>query len=86
MASEEYIHQLISQGQNRLNICPNCFANGTRERLCKNAVFLRPENVLVCCWLGDKHEITQEEFRRKVREMTENNKGTICLKNNIGDK
>ena len=83
--SEEYFNQLISQGQDSLNICPNCFANG-RERLCKNAVYLRPENVMVCCWLGDKHEITQEEFRRKVREMTERNKGTGCLKNDIGDK
>ena len=85
MSSEEYFNQLIAQGQDFLNICPGCFASGERERFCKNMVYLRPENVLVCCWLGDKHEITQAQFCRKVHGMIKHNPGTVCLKNEIGD-
>ena len=64
MTSRKYIEQLLEQGQ--VNICPECFKTGKREEFCTNAVVLLPEKVLVCCYLGDKHEITAEEFEKKV--------------------
>ena len=64
MPRQEYINELLKQGQ--LNICPECFKNGERKQFCTNAVVLLPEKVLVCCHLGDKHEITAEEFEKKV--------------------
>ena len=69
MPSQQYFDTLIKQGQDNLHICPDCFASGTRKRFCTNAVVLMPEKVIVCCYLGDKHEISRTEFRKKVREM-----------------
>ena len=69
-AEEQYTEQLLSQGQDNLNICPECFANNKRrKRCCKNMVVLLPDNVLVCCYLGDKNEITKAKFKKKVREL-----------------
>jgi len=63
----EYFDELLKQGQ--VNICPSCFKEGARKHLCPNAVFLMPEKVLVCCYLGDKHEITTKKFNKKVKQM-----------------
>jgi len=69
-AEETYTEQLLSQGQDNLNICPECFANNKqRKRCCKNMVVLVPDNVMVCCYLGDKNEITKAKFKKKVREL-----------------
>ena len=65
----KYIEELLSQGRSALNICPTCFASGTRKYMCTNAVLLMPEKVMVCCYLGNKHELSRKEFRQKVREM-----------------
>ena len=68
--NSEYIDQLLSQGDGNLNICPDCFESGVRKFCCKNLVVLRvPETVLVCCYLGDKHELTRKAFRKKVKEL-----------------
>jgi hypothetical protein len=69
MNANNYINELLSQGQGNLNICPECFARGQRKYVCANMVYLIPENVLVCCYLGDKHELPRMEFRKKVRDM-----------------
>ena len=70
LKEETYTEQLLSQGQDNLNICPECFANNKqRKRCCKNMVVLVPDNVLVCCYLGDKNEITKAKFKKKVREL-----------------
>ena len=70
LKEETYMEQLLSQGQDNLNICPECFANNKqRKRCCKNMVVLVPDNVLVCCYLGDKNEITKAKFKKKVREL-----------------
>jgi hypothetical protein len=63
---DRYFDELLSQGNNNLNICPTCFRRGVRTPNCKNGVILLPEKVLVCCWLGDKHEISKEAFEAKV--------------------
>ena len=69
-AEETYMEQRLSQGQDNLNICPECFANNKqRKRCCKNMVVLVPDNVMVCCYLGDKNEITKAKFKKKVREL-----------------
>jgi hypothetical protein len=65
---DAYINELLSQGQENLNICPKCFG-GERKYLCTNMVILMPEQVLVCCYLGDKHELSRKAFRKKVREL-----------------
>ncbi len=67
MPSKEYLEQLLQQGQ--VNICPKCFKAGKREKFCTNAVVLQPENVLVCCYLGNKNEITTEEFQKKIEDL-----------------
>ena len=70
LKEETYMEQLLSQGQDNLNICPECFANNKqRKRCCKNMVVLVPDNVMVCCYLGDKNEITKAKFKKKVREL-----------------
>jgi hypothetical protein len=69
-----YIDALLSQGQGKLNICPECFDRGSRKYLCTNAVVLMPEKVLVCCYLGDKHDLSRKEFRKKVRDMKKKKK------------
>ena len=70
LKEETYMEQLLSQGQDNLNICPECFANNKqRKRCCKNMVVLAPDNVMVCCYLGDKNEITKAKFKKKVREL-----------------
>ena len=66
---ETYFTDLLSQGAGNMNICPTCFANGRRARYCPNAVVLMPQKVLVCCYLGDKNEISKAKFKKKVREM-----------------
>jgi hypothetical protein len=71
---ENYIEKLLQQGQGNLNICPDCFQRGERKPYCTNMVVLLPENVMVCCYLGDKHEITRKEFRKNVRDMTKKSK------------
>ena len=62
-----HIDELLKQGQ--VNICPSCFKTGTRKRFCRNMVLLLPEKVLVCCCLGDKHEIAEKMFKKKVEAM-----------------
>ena len=65
---ENYLKQLMGQGQENLNICPECFKNGQRKKYCTNVVLLRPEMVPVCCYLGDKHELSKNVFEKKVRD------------------
>ena len=62
---EKYARQLYEQPQK--NICPKCYANGSRKRHCKNMVLL--DDKLVCCWLGDRDEISEAAFQAKIREM-----------------
>jgi hypothetical protein len=63
-----YFDALIAQGDT--SICPECFRNNrTRRRCCKNAVLLMPQEVLVCCYLGDKNDITEAQFNRKCAEL-----------------
>ncbi len=64
-----YFTELLSQGQENLNICPTCFKNQKRKKCCTNMVMLCPEKVLVCCYLGDKHEISKNAFKKKIKEM-----------------
>ena len=66
---ETYFAKLMTQGTDNLNICPTFFAAGKRKKLCSCPVLLSPESVIVCCYLGDKHEITEKEFVKKVAEM-----------------
>ena len=61
-----YLRTLLAQGQENLNICPTCFRRGERNPGCTNLVVLMPEKVLVCCCLGNKHEVTEEEFEAQV--------------------
>ncbi len=38
--------------------------------MCKNMVIIHdPELELVCCWLGDKNDISEEAFARKLEEV-----------------
>ena len=67
MPSKQYLEELLTQGA--VNICPKCFKAGNREKFCTNAVVIQPENLLVCCYLGDKHELTAQEFRKKVADL-----------------
>jgi len=65
---KEYFSKLVSQGQDKLNICPDCFVQG-RKQYCRNAVYLRENNAMICCWLGEKPVISEKEFNRRVRIM-----------------
>ena len=49
---QEYIKKLLQNGQDNLHICPDCYAAGRRKHLCKNMVFNRSAQALVCCYLG----------------------------------
>ena len=69
---QKYFKELLEQAQ--VNICPTCFRNGTRAPLCTNAVLLMPEEVLVLCCLGNKHEVSKEVFEKKLKEV-QNKKG-----------
>ena len=69
MQKKMYLDKLLAQGQENLNICPNCFQRGWRKKCCTNVVLLKPEMVLVCCWLGDKHELSAKVFKKKVRDL-----------------
>jgi len=60
-----YAARLFAQPEK--NICPQCYANGSRKRCCKNMVMLG--DLLVCCWLGDRDEISEAEFQAKVQEV-----------------
>jgi len=53
-----YIEQLLSQGQDNLNICPSCFKDGNRNPNCTNAVVVKIDGKhrLVCCALGSREE------------------------------
>jgi hypothetical protein len=51
---KEYIKRLLENGQDNLHICPDCYAAGRRKHLCKNMVFNRSAEALVCCYLGLK--------------------------------
>ena len=66
---EWYLKKLLEQGQDNLNICPSCFKNNKRAKLCTNPVVLLPEKVLVCCYLGARNEISSKQFEKKVSEM-----------------
>lgn len=61
----QYIDTLLSQGQDNLNICPNCFQEGKRNPNCTNPVLatIKGEKKLVCCALGElnREEPTLEE-------------------------
>ena len=64
---KEYIDKLLAQENN--TICPSCYEVGERKPLCRNMVLHRGEDgklVLVCCWLGDKHELSPEAFQAKL--------------------
>jgi hypothetical protein len=65
---KEYFADLVSQGQDHLHVCPACFREG-RKKYCRNAVYLREQNAMVCCWLGEKATISEKEFNRRVRIM-----------------
>ena len=52
MKQKEYIKRLLENGQDNLHICPDCYAAGRRKHLCKNMVFNRSAQALVCCYLG----------------------------------
>ena len=67
MPSKQYLELLLKQAQ--VNICPKCFKAGKREKFCTNAVVIQPENLLVCCYLGDKNELTAQEFEKKVEAL-----------------
>jgi hypothetical protein len=62
-----YLRELMKQKD--LGICPTCFKNQQRRRCCTNLVLLMPEKVLVCCYLGDKHSISDQAFNKKIREL-----------------
>jgi hypothetical protein len=64
---KEYINKLLAQENH--TICPSCYEAGERKPLCRNMVLHRKEDgkpALVCCWLGDKHEISPEAFQVKL--------------------
>ena len=64
----DYITRLLAQGQGNLNICPDCLQRGQRKYCCANMVVIHDNGPkLVCCYLGDKHDLTRKEFRKKVR-------------------
>ena len=75
MSSSENVAKVAELFKGRriiyVNICPSCLLLPERKKCCKNAVLLMPEKVLVCCYLGDKHEISHEKFEEKVRELKE---------------
>ena len=65
---DDYITRLLAQGQGNLNICPDCLRRGQRKFCCTNLVVIQDNGTkLVCCYFGDKHELTTKEFRKKVR-------------------
>ena len=68
----QYFKDLVNQGQDNLNICPQCFAANERKKFCINAVYLKQDKVMCCCYLGDKNEITEEAFAQKVRALKAN--------------
>ena len=53
LEQDEYIKRLLENGQDNLHICPDCYAAGRRKHLCKNMVFNRSAQALVCCYLGE---------------------------------
>ena len=80
MSSQEYTDyftSLLANGEDNLHICPSCFEHGRRKHRCTNMVFLL-EDGLVCCYLGDKYEISEEAFSKKVAELKES-RGTQTL-------
>ena len=66
---DDYIKRLLAQGQGLLHICPDCLRRGQRKFCCTNLVVIHDNGTLrnVCCYLGDKHDLTRKEFRKKVR-------------------
>ena len=64
----EYLAQLLAPSEK--NICPSCFAAQRRKKYGRNMVVIEDNGPkLVCCWLGDKDEITPEAFAKKVEKM-----------------
>jgi hypothetical protein len=66
----EYIKRLLENGQDNLHICPDCYAAGRRKHLCKNMVFNKSAQALVCCYLGLKEveeNVTLEDATEIVR-------------------
>jgi hypothetical protein len=64
----EYMDKLLAQDDQ--SICPNCFSNAERKPLCRNMVVHQKEDgetVCVCCWVGDKDELSPEELAAKVQ-------------------
>ena len=67
-AMELYYAQLLAQTEK--NICPSCFAAQRRKKYCRNMIVIEDDGPqLVCCWLGDKNEITPDAFAKKVEKM-----------------
>ena len=66
---ETELERLLQNGQDNLHICPDCFAAGRRKHLCRNMVFSKSKQAIVCCYLGDKDFISAAEFEKKVLEM-----------------
>ena len=65
---EVYLAPLLAQNEN--NICPSCFASQRRRKYCRNMVIIEDDGPqLVCCWLGDKNEITPDAFAKKVEKI-----------------
>ena len=65
---DRYIEQLLAQ--DRQDICPQCYHDGRRKPCCRNMVVVHdPDMKLVCCWFGDKPEISAEAFALKLRQM-----------------
>jgi len=64
-----YFERLMSQ--DTTNICPDCVARGERKHLCAKPVLLliNDDWKLVCCYLGDRDELSREEFCKKVDEL-----------------
>ena len=80
---EVYMQELLSQGQDRLNICPNCYATGQREKYCCNLVLInepRKGPILVCCYFGDKASISKKAFKKKLKAMKKYKKWHMKIK------
>ena len=61
-----YFLKLHDQGN--VKMCPSCFENGERlKEFCCNPV-LMPEG-LVCCYFGNKEELTKKQFKEKIKKL-----------------
>ena len=62
----EYLAKLSTQSVK--NICPSCLRDGMRKKFCSNLVLLPTEMKMVCCYLGDKEEISKKAFKKKLKK------------------